>query len=215
MQGPAGADDPALEQARQAQLAPHAYLDGWRGRYAPAPAASAPHSPASVNTVAVAPSAAQGGADGARPEPVPAGGAADGTAAADATVQIAEAKLGARPQPVPPALDRGQREAGRLRALRMNAERRDIRARLQAGELTLAQVLAQDDAAARGMRVRTLLLALPGVGTAKARRLLAAAGVSGTRRGGALTSGQRGRLLAATAGPAPGAAHDGAPPVVD
>ena len=51
---PAGADDPALEQALQAQLAPHAYLDGWRCRYAPAAGADAP---ASVNTVAVAPSA--------------------------------------------------------------------------------------------------------------------------------------------------------------
>ena len=29
MPGPAGADDPALEQARLAQLAPRAYADAW------------------------------------------------------------------------------------------------------------------------------------------------------------------------------------------
>ena len=42
MPGPAGALDDALQQALQAQLAPHAYLDGWRCRYAPAVSAWRP-----------------------------------------------------------------------------------------------------------------------------------------------------------------------------
>src|SRR5207244_117226 len=62
MPGPAGAVDDALEQALQAQLTPHAYLDGWRCRYAPVAGADVP---ASVNRVAVAPSAAQEEIDGA------------------------------------------------------------------------------------------------------------------------------------------------------
>ena len=39
MPGPVGADDPALEQARLAQLAPRAYADAWlcRIRQVPVP----------------------------------------------------------------------------------------------------------------------------------------------------------------------------------
>ena len=53
MQGAAGADDPALEQARLAQPPPRAYQDGWRSRYAAvtrpgAPPPTAPDSPAPV-----------------------------------------------------------------------------------------------------------------------------------------------------------------------
>ena len=32
MPGPAGAGDPALEQAKLAQLAPHAWQDSWQAR---------------------------------------------------------------------------------------------------------------------------------------------------------------------------------------
>ena len=47
------------------------------------------------------------------------------------------------------------------------------------------------------MRVLTVVRALPGVGAATARRLMATAGIDGGRRAGALTGGQRERLVAA------------------
>lgn len=105
----------------------------------------------------------------------------------------------APPKPVPPALTPEQREAGRLKALRTTAERKEIRARLRSGEMTLGQALERDDEAARRMRTETLLRALPGIGAATAARMLRAAGIGEGRRAGALTAGQTTRLLAAHA----------------
>jgi len=98
---------------------------------------------------------------------------------------------------VAPALTVEQREAARLKALQMTAERKRLRARLQAGELTLEQALAQDGEAARGMRVVTVVKALSGIGAATAARLMAQADIDGGRRVGGLTAGQRTRLLVA------------------
>ena len=103
----------------------------------------------------------------------------------------------ARPKPVAPALTREQREAARSKALRLAAARKELRDQLQKRKITLEQALARGDEAARGMRVATVVRALPGVGAATARRLMAAAGVDRGRRVGALTAGQRTRLLAA------------------
>ena len=47
------------------------------------------------------------------------------------------------------------------------------------------------------MRVVTVVRALPGIGAATAARLLREAGIDAARRAGALTTGQRQRLLAA------------------
>ena len=74
-----------------------------------------------------------------------------------------------------------------------------LRARLQAGEKTLEQALARDDEAARGMRVVTVVRALPGIGAATAARLMREAGIDAARRVGGLTTGQAARLLAAVA----------------
>ena len=49
------------------------------------------------------------------------------------------------------------------------------------------------------MRVITLLRAIPGVGAAKARQMMLEAGIDAPRRAGALTAGQRERLVAAVA----------------
>ena len=98
--------------------------------------------------------------------PIPAG--ASGAAAADGSVQTAEAKQAARPKPVPPPRSGDQREAARLKAVQENGERKTIRDQLQQGRLSLAQVLAQDGEAARGMRVATVVRALPGIGAATA-----------------------------------------------
>ena len=174
MPGPAGEPDPAMAQALAAQLPAHAWQDSWRIRHA-GPAAEA---------------AAQAVAGSAMPEPAWALAGASGTAAANGAE---------RPKPVAPALTVEQREAARLKALQMTAERNRLRARLQAGELTLEQALAQDGEAARGMRVVTVVRALPGMGAATARRLMATAGIDGGRRVGGLTAGQRERLVAAVA----------------
>jgi hypothetical protein len=177
MPGPAGADDPALEQARLAQLPPVSYLSRWqRGNSTPPP------SPAPAGTAAAAPPAAQGQAS-------PGGGAA----------QAAGSGHGAHPKPVAPALKPGEREAGRLKALQMTQERKRIRDQLRQGSLSLAQALAQDEEAARGMRVATVVRALPGIGAATAARLMTQAGIDAARRVGGLTTGQAARLLAAAA----------------
>jgi ribosomal protein S13 len=81
----------------------------------------------------------------------------------------------------------------------VTAERKRLQARLQAGELTLEQALAQDEEAARGMRVATVVRALPGIGAATVARLMREAGIDAARRVGALTTGQAARLLAAVA----------------
>jgi len=47
--------------------------------------------------------------------------------------------------------------------------------------------------------VTTILHALPGIGAATARRLMTQAGIDAARRVGALTTGQRERLVAAVA----------------
>jgi len=155
MAGPAGAPDDALQQALQAQLAPRAYLDGWRCRYAPAAGASAlpPHTPGS--TLAMAHTTAQVRSNGARQEPARApAGASGATAAAQA----------ARPKPVPPPRSGEQRKAALDAARQRNAELAGLRAGLQSGELTLAELLAlaHSGHAAGRMLVRTALTSIPG-----------------------------------------------------
>jgi S13-like protein len=194
MAGPAGVGDPHLEQAMLAQLPPVSYLSRWqRGNSTPPP------SPAPAGTAAAAPPAAQGQASAASPGGGLAQAGASGAAAADGPVQTAEAKQAARSKPVPPPRSGEQRQAARLEALRMTAQRKGLRARLQAGELTLEQALAEDEEAARGMRVVTVVRALPGIGAATAARLMREAGIDAARRVGALTMGQAARLLAAIA----------------
>ena len=83
-----------------------------------------------------------------------------GAAAADGASAATGPRQGARPKPVAPTLTLQQREAGRLKALEVTAQRKRLRAQLQAGELTLAQALAQDGEAARGMRVTTVVKAI-------------------------------------------------------
>ena len=190
MPGPAGADDPALEQARLAQLAPPAYLDGWRGRYALA-AGAGRTAFASEDTLAMASTAAQVESISARPGLVR-------TRVEDRVVPATnEALPTVSPKPVLQPRSGDQREAARLKAVQVNSKRKEVRDQLRQGSLSLAQALAQDGEAAHGMRVVTVVRALPGVGAATARRLMATAGIDGGRRVGGLTAGQRERLVAA------------------
>jgi ribosomal protein S13 len=203
MPGPAGADDPALDQARLAQLAPRAYADAWLCRYmasagAPRPAPHAQAAAVQGVTPPVMQQAAQRAGD-AEAGAVPTRAGTSGATAADGSVQTAEAKQAARPKPVPPTLAPAQRDAAMSKARLLNSERKEIRDQLQQGSLSLAQALAQDEEAARGMRVVTVLRALPGIGAATAARLMREAGMDAARRVGALTTGQAARLLAAVA----------------
>ena len=175
--GLVGEPDPAMAQALAAQLPARAWQDSWRARHG-GPAAEV---------------AAQVIADSVRPEPVQVRAEARGVAA------LNEAIPTLRRKPFPPALAPGQRDAALSKARALNSERKEIRDQLQQGRLSVAQVLAQDEEAARGMRVVTVVRALPGIGAATAARLMREAGIDAGRRAGALTAGQRQRLLAAVA----------------
>ena len=199
MPGPAGADDPALEQARLAQLAPRAYADAWLCRHtasagAPRPAPHARAAAVQGVTPPVMQQAAQR-AGGAETGAVPTRAGISGATAADGSVQTAEAKQAARPKPVPPPRSGEQREAARLQAVQLAGERKMIRARLRAGEETLEQALARADEVAGRMRTDTLLRALPGIGAATAARLMHEAGIDAARRAGGITTAERARLL--------------------
>ena len=199
MPGPAGADDPALDQARLAQLAPRAYADAWLCRHtasagAPRPAPHAQAAAVQGVTPPVLQQAAQR-AGGAEAGAVPTRAGTSGVTAGDGSVQTAEAKQAARPKPVPPTLAPAQRDAAMSKARLLNSERKEIRDQLQQGSLSLAQALAQDGEATRGMRVVTVVRALSGIGAATAARLMREAAIDAARRIGGLTTGQRTRLL--------------------
>ena len=199
MAGPAGALADALQQALQAQLAPHAYLDGWRCRYAPAADASALPSPTPRDSLAIAYTAGQVESNDARPGAARPRAGTSGAAAADGAVQIAEAERGARPKPVPPPRSGEQRKAALDAARQRNAELKALRAGLQARQLTLAELLAlaQSGHVAGRMLVRTALLALPGIRTARASQLMTQAGVGDGCRAGVLSATQRELLVSA------------------
>src|SRR5271157_2392726 len=90
MQGAAGADDPALEQARLAQPPPRAYQDGWRSRYAAVTRPGTPPPAASDSTTPVTPSAARAGTCDASQGTVPAPAGGGSATAAIGAAQTAE-----------------------------------------------------------------------------------------------------------------------------
>ena len=140
-------------------------------------------------------------AGGAEAGAVPMRAGTSGAAAADGSVQTAEAKQAARPKPVPPPRSGEQRKAALDAARQQNAELKALRARLQARQLTLTELLAlaQSGHAAGRMLVRTALLALPGIRTARASQLMTQAGIGGGCRAGALSARQREQLVGAVA----------------
>ena len=186
MAGPAGVGDPHLEQAMLAQLPPVSYLSRRQRGYS-----TPPPSPAPAGTAAAAPPAALGQASAASPGGGLAQAGASGAATADGPVQTAEAKQAARPKSVPPPRSGEQRKAALDAARQRNAELKALRAGLQARQLTLAELLAlaQSDHTAERMAVRTALMALPGIRTARASQLMTQAGVGDGCRTGSLTAG--------------------------
>ena len=67
---------------------------------------------------------------------------------------------------------------------------------VRSGQLPAGELLNGDDPVAARIRVKRAILAIPGVGQARAAAALHEAGVQENRRVGGLTAGQRERLLA-------------------
>jgi len=183
--GSSGADDP-LEQARAAQIPAHARMAPWF-RYAVAPGLGLPPPPPMAATAPPAAHVQASPGDG------PAQAGSNGTAAAGG------AEPGTGPKPVPPTLTPAEREAGRIKGLRLKAERKAICQQLCTGQMTLAEVLARNDQTAGGMRVVAALKAMAGIGGATAARLLRETGIDGRNLIRGLTARQRARLAAAAA----------------
>ena len=80
--------------------------------------------------------------------------------------------------PTPPALSADQRRTAYQRSLELRQERAALKAALACGSLPLSKVLTLPSV--RGMRIRQLLLALPGVAGRRADRALEYAGVKQT-----------------------------------
>jgi hypothetical protein len=93
----------------------------------------------------------------------------------------------------------GRSREQRLRALERANEVRSARAKLKrqpaAGEIELAQILAQPPACARTARVHDLLVALPKLGSVKAGRILTRCGIAHSKTLAGLSDRQRAELL--------------------
>jgi hypothetical protein len=100
--------------------------------------------------------------------------------------------------PTAPVLTSEQRAAALSRAVAARAARSRLRAELKAGRLTVAELLdrADSDDQVAGMRVVTLLAALPGYGNVRAAGLLAELRIARSRRLRGLGPHQRAALLA-------------------
>lgn len=94
----------------------------------------------------------------------------------------------------PPYLTPQQRQAALAKAAVARHARHVLLARVKAGDLTLAEVLAKADAGdevVRRTRVLALLKAMPGHGLVRAAQLLQRANIAESRRIGGLGARQR------------------------
>jgi hypothetical protein len=90
-----------------------------------------------------------------------------------------------------PTMTAEQRAAGLEKAREVRVARAAALERLRTGTLTLADFLASEDEVLKKTKVRAMLLALPGIGPAKAGGILADVGIDPKRRVGGLGSNQR------------------------
>jgi hypothetical protein len=101
--------------------------------------------------------------------------------------------------PQPPTLTDDQRQAALRKAAEVRKARAELKEKLKAGKLTLAQLLVKadgDDVIGR-TKTLTILESLPGVGKITARRKMAELGIAETRRIRGLGEQQRAALVAA------------------
>jgi hypothetical protein len=91
-----------------------------------------------------------------------------------------------------------QRAAALAKAAAARTARAEVQEALGSGSLTLVQVLERsDDAAIGGIKIKTILTSLPGLGKVKSYRLLDRLGIAENRRVAALEPEQQEALLAA------------------
>jgi hypothetical protein len=101
-----------------------------------------------------------------------------------------------------PTLTPQQRTDALAKAAQVRTERSEIKGRLKAGTVTLAEILADEGDTVGKMKVTALIEALPGVGKVRAARIMADLGIAESRRVRGLGEKQRAGLLAEFA-PAP------------
>lgn len=92
-----------------------------------------------------------------------------------------------------PKITEGQRMDALRKTAAVRRERADLLRRLKVGETSLSDALS--DPSAERIKVETLLRSLPGVGVAKAMRLMRDLGIAPSRRVRGLGRRQREALL--------------------
>ena len=98
----------------------------------------------------------------------------------------------------PPQLSAEQRAAALAKAAEARRLRAELKELLKTGSLTLPQLLerAAVDPIVAGMKVNSLLAAMPGTGKVKAKRMMETVGIADNRRIRGLGDRQREALLA-------------------
>lgn len=97
-----------------------------------------------------------------------------------------------------PQLTEAQRQEALKKAAEARQKRAELRRKLKSGEVKIADVLKRtDDPIVARMKVSSLLESLPGVGKAKAQKLMSETGISPTRRVQGLGSKQKEALISA------------------
>lgn len=95
-----------------------------------------------------------------------------------------------------PNLTDEQRKAALKKAAEARQKRAELRAKIKAGEMSFAEVMAKsDDPIVARMKVSTLLESLPGYGKAKAAKIMEELEISDSRRVQGLGARQREALM--------------------
>jgi len=95
-----------------------------------------------------------------------------------------------------PNLSDADRQAALKKAAEARQKRAELRAKIKAGDMTFAQVMAKSgDPIVARMKVSTLLESLPGYGKAKAHKIMEELEISESRRVQGLGARQREALM--------------------
>jgi DNA uptake protein ComE-like DNA-binding protein len=96
-----------------------------------------------------------------------------------------------------PNLTDEQRQAALKKAAEARQKRAELRAKIKAGDMSFADVMAKsEDPIVARMKVSTLLESLPGYGKAKAAKIMEELEISESRRVQGLGARQREQLMA-------------------
>ncbi len=95
-----------------------------------------------------------------------------------------------------PKLTEEQRQEALKKAAEARQKRADLRKKLKAGEVNVKEIINNvDDPIVSRMKVSSLLESLPGIGKARAQKIMQDAGISPTRRVQGLGSKQKEILI--------------------